>query len=110
MKPSDIQELDIKSDKLAFKIAVPKNKINVLISPSIWGKGIKAEMFNPRRPKMIQTPKGAKPNANRRVPNRYQKPFRDTNPTTYRPSYNHTWARYPDDQYNRDQYQRSYGY
>ena len=86
-KLSDIEELDIKSENLAFKVAVPKNKINLLISSSLFGKGIKAELYRPQRPK------GAQPNIN----NRYRKTFRDPNPTSTsqsRPSQSQNWRRY----------------
>ena len=86
-KLSDIQKLDIKSDKLAFKVAVPKNKLNLLTNPSVWSKGIRAELYKP------QKPKGAKPNTN----NRYRKTFRGPNPTSTRqsrPSQNQNWRRY----------------
>ena len=85
-KLSDIQNLDIKSDKLAFKVAVPKNKLNLLTNPSIWSEGIKAELYRPQRPK------GAKPNSN----NRYRKTFRGPNHTSTRqsrPSENENWRR-----------------
>ena len=85
-KPSDIQKLDIKSDKLAFKVAVPKNKINLLTNPSIWSEGIRAELYRPQRPK------GAKPNSN----NRYRKTFCGPNHTSTRqnrPSDDQNWRR-----------------
>ena len=85
-KLSDIQNLNIKSDKLAFKVAVPKNKLNLLTNPSIWSEGIKAELYRPQRPK------GAKPNSN----NRYRKTFRGPNHTSTRqsrPSENENWRR-----------------
>ena len=86
-KLSDIQELNIKSDKLAFKVAVPKNKLNQLTNPSVWSKGIRAELYKP------QKPKGAKPNTN----NRYQKTFRGPKPTStrqIRPSQSQNWRHY----------------
>ena len=84
-KLSDIQELDIKSDKLAFKVAVPKNKLNLLTNPSVWSKGIRAELYKP------QKPKGAKSNTN----NRYQKTFRGPKHTKQiRPSQNQNWRHY----------------
>ena len=84
-KLSDIQELDIKSENLAFKVAVPKNKINLLTNSSLWGKGIRAELYRP------QKPRGAKPNTN----NRFRKTFRDPNHSRQgRSSQSQNWRRY----------------
>ena len=82
-KISDIKKLDIKSDNLAFKVAVPKNKMNLLTSSSLWREGIRAEQFRP---------KDSKPNTN----NRYKKTFRGPTPTSTRqikPSDNPNWRR-----------------
>ena len=82
-KLSDIQKLDIKSDNLAFKVAVPKDKINLLTSSSLWRNGIRAELFRP---------KGSNPKTN----NRYKKTFRGPNPNSTRqsrPSDNPNWRR-----------------
>ena len=111
-KLSDIEELDTRGDKLAFKIAVPKNRLNLVVSSSLWGKGIKSEVYKPRRPKKTHSPKLARPNPNNRDFHRY-KTFRDPNPTQYRhhrPPYSYDGTRYAENTYFRDQYQRPYGF
>ena len=106
LKISDIQLLNTRGDNVAFKIRVPKDKLQVLTSKSIWGEGIKAEVFDPQRPKQFHTPKGARPNSGYRNFNR-SKPFRDH--YSYRHgSYNR--SPFSSDRYYRDSYQTPFGY
>ena len=120
-KISDIHELKVRGNSLAFRVTVPKDKLHEVISESVWESHITAEIYDPQRPQKYHVPKGINSNkgSNRKPP------FRNSRPTTHRShrsqkahrsSYHaNAWGspsseRYYRDQYYRDQFRPQYEY
>ena len=105
-KISDIREIKVRGRNKAFRVNVPKDKLNEVIAESVWGSNITAERYDPQRPKTFNQPRGAKTNSHK-TPNRDQS-FRNQNRN--RPSYNgNTRSSTSQNQqyqsrYSRDQY------
>ena len=70
-KTSDICKLKVRGENLAFKVTVPKNKLNEVIAKSIWDENITAELYNPQKQK-LRTPKGVQSNGNNKHLNNNQ--------------------------------------
>ena len=81
-KMSDINKLETRGENLAFKVTVPKNKFNEVIS--IWDEGITAELFNPQKLK-TRTPRGARSNGKNKYANNIQS-SRKQNSHSHRPT------------------------
>ena len=110
-KISDIREIKVRGRNKAFRVNVPKDKLNEVIAESVWGSDITAERYDPNRPKSFNQPRGAKTNSHKTT-NRDQ-PFRNQNrkpQSQHRPSYHgnvrsstspnqHYQPRYSRDQY-----------
>ena len=110
-KISDIREIKVRGRNKAFRVNIPKDKLNEVIAESVWGSDITAERYDPNRPKSFNQPRGAKTNSHKTT-NRDQ-PFRNQNrkpQSQYRPSYHgnvrsstspnqHYQPRYSRDQY-----------
>ena len=115
-KISDIHKVEIRGEKLAFRVTVPKHKLHEVIADSVWDNHIIAEPYNPQKQKS-RTPKGAKSNnkgSNRNHTFRYQnshprRPYRP-NRSNY---YSNEWSVPPQyqsysSQSYRDQYEPQY--
>ena len=109
-KMSDIREIKVRGRNKAFRVTVPKNKLNEVIAESVWGSDITAEKYDPHRPKTFNQPRGAKTNSHK-TPNRDQS-FRNRKPQSYQRTSYQGNARSPNQhyqtRYSRDQYRPHY--
>ena len=111
-KMSDIREIKVRGRNKAFRVTVPKNKLNEVIAESVWGSDITAEKYDPHRPKTFNQPRGAKTNSHK-TQNRDQS-FRNQNrkPQSYQRTSYQGNARSPNQhyqtRYSRDQYRPQY--
>ena len=67
-KLSDITQIKIRGDNLAFRVTVPKNKLQEVISQTVWGEHIKAEPYDPNRSMKSRPAKGPVPKFQKKFP------------------------------------------
>ena len=70
-KLTDITKLKVRGENLAFKVSVPKNKVNEVLNKSTWDEGIIAELYNPQK-QQLRMPKGARSHGNNKLANKKQ--------------------------------------
>ena len=116
-KMTDIHNLKVRGENLAFKVTVPKNKFHEVTAESVWGSSIRAELYNPQKQNKPRTPKGAKSNNNNNKRVNRNRTFRNQNPNSKRPNgpvyYPNDWSSPSRDQsypnrFHRDRYEPQY--